>query len=398
MGASPSLAFLARGELFVLDEGAREPRRVESRFVDEYRARVRSLQRKHAWKEQGAGARFMRGATPMLWGDGAELEAVPVAFTGVARARSGKLLYAISTGVVGGVFELDLESGVERRVFHSADRRIEQLATSRDHDVVACTLRGKGGTSAIAVMAADGSELFAVTDGDVIDLSPQWLPAAAVEGDRRHVLVYQSAGVGRDAEGNFVAVGPASVGMLDAESGELQTLAADPRRDFLMPHMGEDRTLYCVRHAYADASDPSPARVLLDVVLFPFRLLAAVLGFLSFFTMRYTGRPLFTSGDARRRGADIRQMMMTGNLASARSEANAAAERAALEAVRGWELVAIREGGGEAVLARRVRAFDRAVDGTLFVTDGARIERIATDGAVTKLAEAAGVTEIVALA
>jgi hypothetical protein len=160
MSDRPSIAFLAHGQLFVLD-GDR-PRTIESKFADQYRARVRSMQRKQAWKEEGAGARFMRGGAS-LWGDQNELESVPVAYTGVARRGDGKILYTLSTGVVGGLLELELATGEERRIFHAADRRIEQIATSRYHDVIACTMRGKGGISSIAVMAGDGSELFAIT-------------------------------------------------------------------------------------------------------------------------------------------------------------------------------------------------------------------------------------------
>lgn len=393
-----SIAFVAHGELFLLDgaPGQAQPRKVESKFADQYRARVRSMQRKQAWKDEGAGARFMRGGGSALWGSDAELEAIPVAVTGVARGKDGKVLYTISTGVVGGLLELDPASGDERRLYHSADRRIEQIATSDHHDVIACTMRGKGGTSVIGVMAADGSELFAITDGDVIDLAPQWLPSEATR-DGKHQLVYHSAGIGRDAAGQFVAVGPAAVALIDAEAGAMQVLFEDPTRDFLLPRMDAQRTVYCVRHAYADTSDPGLGRIVLDALLFPFRLMMAVVGFLSFFTLRYTGRPLFTSGDARRRSADIRQMMMTGNLAAAQADADKDAATRAARAVRDWELVAIGEDRKERTVARGVRAYDLVPGGGVVVTDGHRIELVAADGKRTKLCEERLVSEVVVL-
>ena len=395
MSDTPRIAFLAHGELFVLDGGA--PRKIESKFADQYRARVRSLQRRQAWKEEGAGARFMRGGGAALWGDDAALESIPVAYTGVARRGPSTLLYTISTGVVGGLLELDLESGEEKRIFHSADKRIEQIATSRDHDVIACTVRSKGGLSAVAVMAGDGSELMPVTDGDVIDLAPSWLPEAAIREGRRHQLVYQSAGIGRDSAGVFVAIGPASIALLDAEAGDMQVLFESPQRDFLMPRMDARRTLYAVRRPYADVTRPSPTKAALDLLLFPLRLGMAVIAYLSFFTLRYTGRPLFTSGDARQRSADIRQMMMTGNLASARESASREAEKAAVDAVRDWELVTIAEDKTERVLARGVRAYDVLGDGRCVVTDGARIQLIDSDGNAALLHEERSITEVVAL-
>lgn len=372
------------------------PKKIESKFADQYKARVRSIQRKQAWKEEGGGARFMRGGAA-LWGDDAELESVPVAYTGVARRGDGKILYTLSTGVVGGLLELDLASGEERRVFHSADRRIEQIATSREHDVIACTLRGKGGVSAIAVMAADGTELFSITDGDVIDLAPQWLPGPACRDGQLHQLLYQSAGIGRNEAGAAVAIGPASVTLIDAEAGHAQTLFEDPKRDFLLPRMGADRTVYCIRHAYLDAVEPSFGRFLLDVALFPLRLASAVFSYLSFFTLRYTGRPLISSGDARRRAADIRQMMMTGNLAAAHAQASREADKAAVDAVRDWQLVAIAEDRSERVVAKGVRAFDVLVDGRVITTDGAAVRLIEADGTSRVLCEERAITEVVGL-
>lgn len=392
----PAYAFLARGRLFVAEPGE-EPREIESQFADEYRARVRKIRKKQAWKEQGAGARFMRAGA--LWGDDMDLEAVPVAFTGLAPGHApNTVLYSVSTGVVGGVFLLDLDSGEERRLFHSADHRIEHLATSPDHEVVACTLRGKGGTSSVAVMAADGSEVFEVTDGDVIDLAPSWLPKTAIrDEDRRHQLVFQSAGIGRDAGGVFVAVGPASTAILDAEHGELQVLREDAKRDFLAPRMDEDRTLYCVRRPYQDIEEAKPGRLVLDALLFPFRLLGAVFGWLNFFTLRYSGKPLLSSGGARQRSADLRQMMMLGNLAGAREDAEREAEKAAREAVRDWELVALREDGAEEVLAKRVRAYDLCGEGRLLYTDGVEIRLREPDGTTATLSKKPGISELCAL-
>lgn len=392
MADRPHFAFLAQGRLYVSDGG--EPREIESRFAGDYKARVREMRKKQAWKEQGAGARFMRGGP--LWGDDMDLDAVPVAFTGIAPGHEpGTLLYSVSTGVVGGVFCLDLESGEERRLIHSAEHRIEQLTTSPDHAVIACTLRGKGGSSSVAVMAQDGSELIEVTDGDVIDLAPCWLPADAIEDpERRHQLVFQSAGIGRDAGGVFVAIGPASAAILDAEHGELHVVREDEGHDFLSPRMDDARTLHVIRRPYRAAGDVPLHRSLLDAVLMPFRLVAAVFGWLSFFTLRYTGKPLMTSGDARKRSADLRQMMMLGNLAGAREDAEREAEKAAREAVRDWELVAITESGDETVLAKRVRAYDLVGDGRLLVSDGVTVELRDADGSTETLAKQAGLTEL----
>ncbi|MEM9068348.1 MAG: hypothetical protein AAGE52_07570 [Myxococcota bacterium] len=385
-----SFAYIAKGKLHVWKDG--EDREIESSFAEAYQDRVRALHRKQAWKEEGSGARFQRGGMP-LWGDKDELEAVPVAFTGVAPGPSpNTLLYTLSTGVVGGVFLHDLKSGEEKRIFHSADHRIESIATAPHHAVVACTLRGRDGSSAVAVMAPDGSELSPVTDGDVIDLAPAWLPEDAASVEERHQLVFQSAGMGRDEQGNFVAIGPAATLLLDAEHGEMQTLLDSERSDHLQPRMNAERDLFFIRRPYVSGHAVNPFRALADVVLFPFRLLRAVVSWLSFFSMKYTGKPLVSSGSARQRSLDLRQMMMTGNLAAARADARADAEKEFRKAIRDWVLVKRTEAGEETALASRVCCFDLAPEGVVY-SDGFRV--VLQQGAAhTELAKVRHLTQL----
>jgi hypothetical protein len=395
MPAEPIVAYLARGQLFVLRDGESKP--VESRFAEDYKSRARSIKRKTDWKRGGTGSRFMGGGS-MLWGEDFDLDAIPVQFAGVALGQSpNELLYTLSTGVVGGVFALDLESWQEKRIFHSAEHRLEQIATSPDHGVIAAVMRSRDGTTSLAVMPADGSELHSVTEGDSIDLHPTWLPAGATDDERRHQLVFQSAGIGRSAEGAFVAVGPAGVNLLDPEHGEMQTLREDEHFDFLSPEMDADRRLWVIRRKHDDPSrPPSPFRVLLDALLFPFRLLFALASYLNVFTLRYTGKPLLTSGNARQRSRDMRQMMMMGNLAAAREQADEQAERELDEALGGWQLVRFEEKGGEAeVVDKSVRAFSLLPDGRVVVTNGRRIE-VLDGGKRSRLGQDVGITELVA--
>lgn len=395
MVESIAFAYLARGRLHVWEDG--EDREIESTFAEQYQSRVRALSRKQAWKHEGSGAQFMRGGVP-LWGDEG-LESVPVSFTGVAPGPAPRtLLYSLSTGVVGGVFRHELDTGEETRLFHSADHRLEDLATCPDHPVVACTVRKRTGASVIAVMAPDGSELSEVTDGDVIDLAPRWLPLAAIDDpDRRHQLVFQSAGIGRDGAGVFVAIGPSRVLLLDAEHGELQELVASPDHDLLSPSVDEQRRLHFIRRPYRRTAELRPLAILKDALLFPFRLLAAIAAWLSFFTMRYTGKPLFTSGSARQRSADIRRMMLTGNLANAHADAERGAERQMREAIRDWELVRRGRDGSEEVLARGVHSYALGPEGSVLLSDGFSVTLLTSDGARRKLADVPGLSTLCVL-
>lgn len=393
--ADPVFAYISDGRLFVWDDG--EAREIESTFAEQYQSRVHALKRKQAWKQEGSGARFMRGGVP-LWGDD-QLESIPVSFTGVAPGpKPNTILYTLSTGVVGGVFLHDLETGEERRLFHSADHRVERIATCADHSVIACTLRKRTGASVVAVMSPDGSELSEVTDGDVIDLAPTWVPVAAIrEEGRRHQLVFQSAGIGRDAQGVFVAVGPSRALMLDAEFGEMQVLMESEEQDYLAPACDAQRRMYFIRRPYRDGDPTSPLTVVADAVLFPFRLLAAIFSWLSFFTMRQTGKPLLTSGSARRRSADVRRMMMMGNLAAAGEEAEREADKALRKAIRNWTLIRRAESGEEEVLARRVHGYSLVPSGGILLSDGFSISFRDENGSTRHLCDVKRLAEICAI-
>src|SRR5262249_21667691 len=156
------------------------------------------------------------------------------------------------------------------------------------------------------------------------DLAPSWVAGGA------DALVYQSAGIGRARNGAPGGLGPFVVHRLDLARGEVATPLESPGHDFLGPREAADGTLYAIRRPYSAAVKLSPLRMVLDFLLFPFRLVYAVFQYLNFFSTKYTGSPLTTAGGPKREGADIRKMMIWGNLIDAR-EAAREAEREAGE-------------------------------------------------------------------
>src|SRR5205085_9776835 len=165
-------------------------------------------------------------------------------------------------------------------------------------------------------MRGDGGEFTDVTQGDSVDRAPSWIPGST------HELIYQSSGIGRNEQGMHAGVAAARIEKLDVNSGDIVTLLQDEAHDFLDPRMDAAGNLYCIRKPYVPPhSKFNPLRALLDLVLSPFRLLFAFFQFMNFFTTRYTGKTLVTSDDRRQNQADIRQMMMLGNLMLAQRDA-----------------------------------------------------------------------------
>jgi hypothetical protein len=393
MPDSHVLAYLAEQQVhLVADDGSVVP--VASKFVEDVRRREASIDRKTSWKKQGTGARFMGAAA--LWDD-ADGRRQPAFFTCLARGpKRGEILYALTTGVVSGLFAYDLSTGNESRIVHGTDGVPHAIATSDDHSVLAFTRAHKNGSCNVAVMRDDGGESSLVTEGDTVDGAPSWVPVGPAVTEGRHQLVYHSSGIGRDATGAMAGFAPAEILLLDAEHGALKTIVGDPAHDYLAPRMMRDGTLFAMKRPYRRAQDQKDAAAMLkDGVMAPFRLMYAGFRYLDFFTMRYTGKPLTTSGDTRGRRVDARRLLERQNLAGGGDDE---AEEAAMRAPREWLLVRRSPRGDETTVASAVCAYDVAPSGDVLVSDGATIHRVDDSGKRTRVASAKLVTGIVALA
>jgi len=309
-----AIAYVVNGVLQVKPSGG-PPRAYESPFAAEMRERAHQIQRRHAWKSEGRGALFMsRG---LLWGPPAQdADMLQIAVTSVSRAhRPGEVLYALSAERRTAVCRLRVEDGVERRLLHGSELRLDEICASPGREEIACTVVHADGTSSLGVMSCEATDLVEVTEGEVHDSSPCWIPG----GGRR--LCYASAGVGRDGQGRPAGLGASAIHVLDLDRGAAEEVASDARRDLLMPRAAADGTLYYVSRPRQAGERPAPWRAAVDVLMLPLRLLYAVFQYLSFFTARYTGRPLTTAGGPERRGADARQMQVWSNLIEAQQAA-----------------------------------------------------------------------------
>jgi hypothetical protein len=392
---SHSYAYLSQGQLH-LKLGDDPVRPVDSKFGESMRHRAAQIQNRNAWKTQGTGAKFMSGGA--LWGrqgDGDPLE-MRIAITGISSGcKTGELFYSLATDDIGGVFLLRDRATDELRLLHTADFRVRRLAAGPAHDSVACVLQRKQQTSCIAVLRSDGTDLREVTQGDTIDDAPRWAPGSARE------LVFQSAAIGRNQAGFAVTQAPFAVHKLDLEAGTVTTLAEDPKFDLLTPQLTPDGSLYYIRRPYRDPNQPpSPWRAALDLVLLPFRLLFAVFQFLNFFTIRYTGNTLTTTGNARQKHADIRKMMVWGNMIDADKAADRSDGDTPALVPNSWELIRRTASGNdlkEEVIAKGVLTFDLFADGSVLYSNGSGVYRTDKNGSVERLAKDALIEQVVAV-
>ncbi|HTT23945.1 MAG TPA: hypothetical protein VMG82_33780 [Candidatus Sulfotelmatobacter sp.] len=386
-----SYAYLSQGQLH-LKLGNDPVRPIDSKFGESVRERAAQIHNRNSWKTQGTGAKFMSGG--LLWGRNKADDPtdIPIDITGISRGcRPGELFYSLSTPDIGGVFLLRDRATDELRLLHTADFRVRRLAAGPAQDSVACVVQRKGGQSCLAVMRADGTDMRDITTGDTIDDAPHWAPGSARE------LVFQSSAIGRNRAGFAVTQAPFAIHKLNLEAGSIITLAEDSKFDLLMPQLSTDGSLFYIRRPYRDPSQPpSPWRAALDLGLLPYRLLYAVFQFLNFFTVRYTGNTLTTTGSARQKHADIRKMMIWGNLLDADKAADRAEDGTPALVPKSWELVR-RSGTREEVVAKGVLCYDLYQDGSVLYSNGNGIYRLDQKGSAERLARDALIEQVVAV-
>jgi hypothetical protein len=241
-------------------------------------------------------------------------------------------------------------------------------------------------------MGGDGGGMSDVTQGDSLDTAPFWAL------DATNALVFQSAGVARNAAGRPVGTAPSQIMKMDLDAASTHILLGDEEHNYLDPKMDAIGNLYCIRKPYVSPHISfNPLRAILDLILLPFRLLFALFQFVNLFTMRYTGNTLVTSGNMRQREMDSRQMMIMDNLLHARQAADTFSPGKEWKAGRSWTLIKRTAAGEIEVLEKGVLAFDLCEDGTVVFTDGNRIVSRTPDGNKEELAKDQFISQVLAI-
>jgi hypothetical protein len=388
----PRFAFVAQGRLFLGDADG-QMQEITSRFGEGIRERARASRDRHAWKTDGTGARFagVWGARMQTDPDDIRLDVTSIS----VGAAPGEMFYTLTAPGLCGMLRLDDFGANEQRLWHSNDTRITDVARHPSAARIACSVRGAD-TAGIGVMTEMGSRLSVVTEGDSIDEAPRWIPAS------ENALVYQSAGIGRNRDGQSSGRTPYHIQRLDVDSGSLLVMAEEPQNDLLAPQVTAGGDLYFIRRPYRPQAGPSWWRLALGILLIPWRLLQAVFQFFNFFSMRYTGKPLNPvapdSGGAARRPLDVERMVLWGNVVDAQNAMRRAKPDETPDLVPStWKLVRRTASGEETTLASGVLSYDLEQDGSVLFTNGSAIFRRDPDGKIARLLRAAYIERVVAV-
>jgi len=201
-------------------------------------------------------------------------------------------------------------------------------------------------------------------------------------------LVFQSAGVGRDQHGFRASLSTYAIMKMDVESGTMETLIEEDASDVLLPRMAADGKLWFIRRPYEPmGASISPWKVGLDLLLFPIRLVRALVHFLDFFSLMFSRKPLITSGGPPREGPDQRYMMLFGKVIDAKKAQDSKKGESQALVPGTWQLIKRSPGGNEEVIAKRVLAYDLCTDGGVIYTDGSSIYHRSVHGDTNQVAQ-----------
>jgi hypothetical protein len=365
-----NIAYLAQGKIR-LKSGDQPPRTIDSAYGNSIREKAVRAQQKHSWKAEGNDGSPYSGA--MVWGKSAMAQDVPLAITSICGGQgSGGLIYSMESGSLCALLEFQ-QGADEKRLWNDNRTRIRHVSVSKQTGNIVFSVLHQNGTANIGIKVNGESGIKELTEGDSFDTAPRW-----VRGDGQKII-FQSAGIGRNREGQFLALGPFSIQQLDAESGEMTALCEDTKHDYLAPQLLADGTLLCIRRPYSEHVRVHPLQVLKDTVLFPFRMLYAIFHFLNFFSAIFAGRKLTSAGGAKAREMDARQMMIWGNLVHAQRPRKVEEEGADL-VPKTWQLHRRDPAGESKMLTSGVLAYDVSENGTIVYTNGSAVFLLHPDG------------------
>lgn len=337
---------------------------LSSERAQHYKSTVSEIRRNKEWKHSGTGAQFMGTAAP------SGNESIFVSINGIADDGTG-LVYSIQLGEMGGIYRKnpDKPEAAEEHIFTGMNRDIGSISI-KNGKIAACS----NGHLSIFDMKGNFED---ITDGDSIESQPCW----SADDDR---IFCSTAGIARNQYGAPAAYSPRSIMAVDLNAGSMEELFADKKYDFLRPSNDSSGNFYCIRQPYKVAEEKNP--LWKDVLLFPVRIIKALLGFLNAFSVLFGGESLRSGrkqGDVKTKEKSDRELFFEGRLLEAEKnekENTAKGEKNPGIFPLSRVLVRIAPDGTETVLKRGVMDYAVLPDGSIICSNGRSLLHITDSG------------------
>ncbi|WP_455220728.1 hypothetical protein [Kaarinaea lacus] len=359
--------FISKGKLF-LKNTTGEIEEIHSPYVQEMIDRMNRKKQLHGWKENTSLSQSFVGQRGNVVADQVELQVVSAQI-----CSDNKLIYFMKDSHVGGLFEYDAATKSERRLLHKQNLFYENLSVNPSNGKILCSEQHTNGIANIVVLNNYGDDYLQLTEGDTVDSSPAWIPS-----DDTHIL-YQSSGLARSEEGYVIAHGPSSIKMLDLLNNDVTTVLENQSIDYLQPKVDRQGNLYYIKRPY-EAQQYGGGNILLDILLFPFRLARALFHYLNFFSLMYSRKPL-TSASGPKVNEDIKDILVKGKRIDAEKALRKEARINGIPSLvpKSWQLVKRTRTGDETLLATNVASFDITSEDFILYSNGYAVFQLASN-------------------
>jgi hypothetical protein len=332
----------------------------QSPFAEDFFAEESRTWGHESWKyKQNEGGAADQDLVPrsMLWGGRSRVKApAKVQFKAVFETP-GRLYYVLEMSTSCGLFYYDFARSEERRIFHKTEFQPRGLFINDDYSILT-TVNNTDGAAHLVQYDADGKREQVLTSGDCRDENPY---------RRGNAIYYQSSGLARNAQGVVAAVGNTTINKFDTATGDIDVVLETDKFDYLLPRVTADGTLYCIRTPHQTNPAYPLKNVLIDIVLFPWRLCVAIFAFLNVFSIFFAKKPLTMAGGPNPREMDVSQRMMHNRIVNLQETWRKEGRKVAVS--KEWKLVR-RQGGADTEIASNVLWFDLDKDDNPVYTDG----------------------------
>lgn len=357
-------AFIAKGRLYLLskDGNAEE---IHSEFASKQERAAGRRQSYSPWSKENDSAGAFGGIN--VWaGHAAATRFAQYAFTEVARVDENTLLYTMTNGTVTGLFEYDLKEKSERRLVHRNELHFIGMEYDREKECLIVGRATEDGAAHLELVDKNGRTVKHLTGGDSLDCFPVFSRRAANE------VLFQSNGIARTQDGQFLAVGPACINRLNLETGALDEVIGHEAYDYLTPREHNDGTLYCIRRPFNSQMKTPLLKSLANFLMAPVFFAQALYNFLKIFTQLFKNDPTMADGPVPQVPPQHQHVQVLGRTINlGKAVANKKDGEASL-VPEDWELIKIVQGKDPEVIARGVCAFDLTDAGDVILTDGFR--------------------------
>ncbi len=365
--------YLTQEGIHLTENGKTVP--LPSYRLQQYKATIEQIHQDKLWKTTGKGARFMG-----IYQEEDPQEAV-TSFCGLALYQD-EFLYTLQLDASGGLYKRSFseKAEMEGHICSGNDVRLGDIACHGE-DVAAC-VRYPDGRVHIGLYHLPASYCTEITDGDSCESAPSWSP------DGR-ILYFSTAGIARQ-NGRVAAFSPRSGVAYSVNSERMETILEDERFDYLSVKEDAQGNLWYIRQPYKASEEDernSLKGVCKDVVLFPYRIVKGIFGFLNAFTTLFGGEALRSGGkqhsDVKSKQKSDKELFFEGNLIKAEKnlkENTRKGENYPGILPRSRVLIRRTPDGTEEIIAKGVLDYTLRQDGSVVYSNGSHILHRTAEG------------------